>query len=81
MDSLSKTSITKLARRAGVKSLTEDSYDTIRNLCSLKLLEAVHMTAVVNNVCGTKTITPSNVYEALRLKGDVVARSKYTAKK
>ena len=34
---LTKTSIIKLARRAGVKSLSEDCYDTIRNFIKLKL--------------------------------------------
>lgn len=69
MDQITKPALTRLARRAGVKSLSEDCFDTIRNLTSLKLTEIIQGILTVNNEHSTKTIMSSDTYEALRLLG------------
>jgi histone H3/H4 len=72
---LSKSSITKLARRAGVKSLSEDCYNTIRNLIGIKLNILAKATLIVNESHGVKTIMTSDVYKALELLGYNVTQS------
>lgn len=64
---LSKSSIIKLARRAGVKSLSEESYNTIRSLIGIKLKDIVKATVIVNDSHQTKTIMGNDVYKALNL--------------
>lgn len=64
---LSKSSIIKLARRAGVKSLSEESYNTIRSLIGIKLKDVIKSTVIVNDSHQTKTIMGNDVYKALNL--------------
>ena len=72
---LSKSSITKLARRAGVKSLSEDCYNTIRNLIGIKLNILAKAKLIVKESHGVKTIMTSDVYKALELLGYNVTQS------
>jgi histone H3/H4 len=75
MENITKPSITRLARRAGVKSISDDCYDTIRNLVGLYLSEVIVAALVVNSEHNTKTLMPEDIYEALRLRGYNVAQS------
>jgi histone H3/H4 len=74
-NSLSKPAIVKLARRAGVKSLSDDCYNTIRNLVGMKLNEIVRATIVINDNHSTKTIMKNDVYKALECLGYNVTES------
>lgn len=76
MESMSKASITRLGRRAGIRSMSEDCYNTVRSLCSLKLLEVVQATVTLNNEHSTKTIMSKDAYEALKLLGYNVGQSR-----
>ncbi len=67
METITKPSLTRLARRAGVKSLSDDCFDTIRNLIGLKLTEVVKSILVVNSEHQTKTIMTADVYDALHI--------------
>lgn len=67
MDRITKPSINRLARRAGVKSISEDCYDTIRNLIGMELDNIVKNTIVVNSQNQTKTIMVKDVYDTLHL--------------
>jgi len=75
MENITKPSITRLARRAGVKSISDDCYGTIRNLVGLYLSEVIVAALVVNSEHNTKTLMPEDIYEALRLRGYNVAQS------
>ena len=75
MDGLSKPCISRLARMAGAKSLSDDCYDTIRNLIGMKLHEVVSNIIVVNDSHQTKTIMGNDVYKALELSGILVTES------
>ena len=75
MKGITKPSITRLARRAGVKSLSDDCFTTTRNLMDAKLNEVVNAILVVNSENGTKTIMIEDLYEALHLLGYNVTRS------
>jgi histone H3/H4 len=72
---LSKSSITKLSRRAGVKSMSEDCHNIIRNLIGMKLNDIIKNIIIVNNVHSTKTIMPADVYKALELLGYTITES------
>ena len=75
MDELSKPCILRLARMAGVKSLSDDCYPTIRNLIGMKLNEIISNVIIVNDCHQTKTVMSSDVYKALELSGILIAES------
>ncbi len=75
MDHITKPSITRLARRAGVKSLSDDCYNTVRSLVRVYLAEVIIAALVVNSEHNTKTLMPEDIYEALRLRGYNVTQS------
>ena len=75
MDHITKPSITRLARRAGVKSLSDDCYNTIRGIVGEYLSDIIIASLVVNSEHNTKTLMPEDIYEALRLRGYNVSQS------
>jgi histone H3/H4 len=75
MENITKPSITRLARRAGVKSLSDDCYNNIRNIVNTQLSDIIVAVLVVNSEHNTKTLMPEDVYEALRLRGHNVTQS------
>lgn len=75
MENITKPSITRLARRAGVKSLSDDCYNNIRNIVNKQLSDIIVAALVVNSEHNTKTLMPEDVYEALRLRGYNVTQS------
>ena len=70
-----KPSITRLSRRAGVKSLSDECYNTVRGLIDMYLSEIINTALVVNSEHNTKTLMPEDIYDALLLKGYNVAQS------
>ena len=54
MEGITKPSLTRLARRAGVKSLSDDCFETVRNLIGMKLTEVIKTINVVNSEHQTK---------------------------
>lgn len=75
MEGITKPSLTRLARRAGVKSLSDDCFETVRNLIGMKLTEVIKTINVVNSEHQTKTIMPTDVYESLHLLNYNVTQS------
>ena len=75
MDYITKPSITRLARRAGVKSISEDCYTVIHDSIGQSIEDIVRVALVVNGARSTKTLMVDDVYDALRLKGYNVAHS------
>ena len=69
MEDITKPSITRLARKAGIKSISEDCFETIRNLVDEKLKEVISVMLIVNAEHNTKTLMVPDVYESLRLLG------------
>ena len=72
MERISKSSINRIARRAGVKSVSEDCFDTIRNLMGMELNTIIKTALIVNQ---TKTIMPKDIYDALHLLNYNTAQS------
>jgi len=75
METLTKPSLTRMARRAGVKSLSDDCFEPIRNLIGIKLSELIKTSIIVNSEHQTKTIMPTDIYHALHLLNYNVTQS------
>lgn len=75
MEGITRPSITRLARRAGIKSVSEECFDSIRNLVDKKLNEILLTALVVNSEHQTKTLMSDDIYEALHLNGYNIAQS------
>lgn len=75
MRTFKKPAITRVARRAGIKNLSEESYQMIENLIFSKLESVLKSAFIVNEQTNTKTLMPGDVVESLRLQGVNVSRS------
>ena len=75
MEHITKPSITRLARRAGVKSMSEDCYPVIHEAIGNSIEEIMRVALVVYGARSTKTLMVDDVYDALRLKGHNIAYS------
>ena len=75
MEDITKPSITRLARCAGVKSLSEDCYPEMRQIVNNKLEEILRVAMIVNGEKHTKTLMVEDIYETLALLGHHVTRS------
>lgn len=67
MEGITKPALTRIARRSGIKSLSDDCFDPIRNLIGIKLAELVKTVIIVNSETQTKTIMPKDIYTSLNL--------------
>ena len=67
MDIFTKPAIIKLARRAGIKNISDDCIKQIRSLIALKINEILNMTIIINNQHSHKTIMFEDLYQALKI--------------
>ena len=67
VNDIAKPSITRLARRAGVKSVSDECYSVIRQVLSTCLNNVIETSLIVNSEHNTKTLMPRDVYNALNL--------------
>ncbi len=75
MEKFTKPSITRIARKAGVKNVSEDCYPAIRNVVALKINEILEKTFIVNDERGTKTLMVDDVLDSFRLSGMYISKS------
>lgn len=75
MADFTKPSILRLARRAGIKNLSDECYDPIRSLIGLEIEEVIRTAVHLSDIKGTKTMSIDDVHEAIRLLGKNVAKS------
>jgi histone H3/H4 len=75
MDEFTKSSILKLARKAGIKSLSEDTYNTIRNLIGLKIDKTISDVLILNSERKTKTILMDDLIDSYALKNKFISKS------
>lgn len=75
MDSITKPSITRIARKAGVKSISDDCYDKIRSIIDNQLSDIIKAALIVNSEYNTKTLMPEHIYDAFHLRGYNVTQS------
>jgi histone H3/H4 len=75
MEDITKPSITRLARRAGVKSVSDDCFNPLRELISRKLNEFIGTALVINSEHQTKTLMADDIYDACSLLDIQVTQS------
>jgi histone H3/H4 len=75
MENITNPSIVRLSRKAGVKSMSNECYNTIRKIAQQELDEIVKTMLIVNSEHNTKTIMQEDIYDALKLRGHYVAQS------
>ena len=75
MEYITKPSVIRLARRSGVKSLSENCYPVIHEAIGDKIKEIVSTALIVNSARSTKTLMVNDIYDALILNGYNVAQS------
>ena len=75
MEDITKPSITRLARRAGVKSVSDDCFNPIRNIIASRLDELIKAVLVVNSEHQTKTLMADDIYDAFSLLGNNITQS------
>jgi len=77
MDYLNKSSINKLSRRAGVKSISEECNEKIRKIIENKLDEIISTIIIINSEHNTKTIMTNDVHESLHLLNHKITISNF----
>lgn len=75
MEDITKPSITRLARRAGVKSVSDDCFNIIRYIISNRIDDIISTALVVNSEHQTKTLMADDIYDAFSLLGVNVTQS------
>jgi histone H3/H4 len=75
METTHRPAIVRLARVAGVKSVSEDAIGAMRNIVTNHMVELLKVVRVVNSETTTKTIMVDDVYTAFDILGIRVARS------
>lgn len=72
---ITRPSITRLSRLAGVKSISEECYDEIKQIMLYRLEKVIKTALVVNAQKQNKTLLPDDIYDALALLGENLAVS------
>lgn len=66
---ISKLSLIKLSRRAGIKSISQDSYDIIKKILIHELDDIIYKSVIINSESIHKSLMPNDIYNALEIKG------------
>lgn len=72
---LSKPSIVRISRKAGIKSISEECYPYIRALIYEKVEDIIKNAVIVNKEHDTKTLMVNDIYKALYLQGENITQS------
>lgn len=76
MENITKGSLKEISKKAGIKLLSEDCYDVIRNLLEEKIKEVVDNSLTLMEESKLKTVSSTNIYNALELMDESVTESK-----
>jgi histone H3/H4 len=74
-NNLPKPCLTRLARKAGVKSISDDSFEHIRNVVIDRITDVLKTVIIVNSESETKTFMTSDLYDALSILGENLCKS------
>lgn len=66
---IKNTSLNKLSKRSGIKTLSTDAYPIIHNILTNKMIEVVDVIKSVNAENGTRNIMLRDVEKALKILG------------
>lgn len=77
---IKNTSVKRLARRAGIKSMSEDCYPLIRRIILAKLHEIAKTSLIVNSEMHTTSLMDKDVINALSFLGYNIGESNILCK-
>lgn len=69
LNHFTRPSLIRLARIAGVKSMSDDCYGLLRQIIDNRLQKIVKTAYLINEEHQTKTIMPDDIYSALSIHG------------
>jgi histone H3/H4 len=72
---ITNPSITRIARRSGVKSISEHCFPLIKQLITKETEDVIRKALIINSERQTKTLMPEDIYEALSLLGKNLTQS------
>jgi histone H3/H4 len=72
---ITKPSIIRLARRAGVKSISDECFVYIREIINKNLINILETALIVNSQRQTKTLMSEDIYDSFSLLGHNVTQS------
>ncbi len=72
---ITKPSIIKIARKAGIKNISDECIEPIRQQIHKDIFDIINHCVIINEVKGTKTILLDDLNDALRFMGHNVAKS------
>lgn len=75
MEHISKPSLVRLARKAGIKSMSDDCYPEIYKIINNNLDKIIATSLIINSENGTKTLMNNDIYQAIKANGHIVAES------
>jgi histone H3/H4 len=75
MEYITKSSISRLAKRAGIKNLSEDSYQAINKIIEKDVKDLVKILLIANCENNNKTININDIYNCFSIKGYNVSYS------
>ena len=75
INDITKPSLVRLARRAGVKSISDECFNYIRQLITMHLTELIKASLIVNSEHQTKTLMTDDIYGGFSLIGQNVTQS------
>lgn len=75
MDHITKPSLVRLARKAGIKSMSDDCYPEVYKLINNNLDKIISTSLIINSENGTKTLMNNDIYQAIKINGYIVAES------
>jgi len=75
MEHIAKPSLVRLARKAGIKSMSDECYTEIYKLIDSNLDNLVATSLVINSENGTKTLMSNDVYQAMKSNGYIIGES------
>ena len=75
MDHIAKPSLVRLARKAGIKSMSDDCYPEVYKLITSNLDKIIATALIINSENGTKTLMNNDIYQAMKINGHIVAES------
>ena len=72
---ITKPSITRIARKAGIKSVSEECYPLIQKVIKDMITDVIRTSLIINDEQNTKTLMVDDTYKSIRINGYNIAQS------
>jgi hypothetical protein len=72
---ITRPSIVRIARKAGIKSISEECFQKIRTLLTYRIDSVVKKALIINSEHQTKTLMTEDIYDSLALSGENLTQS------